>query len=190
MQADAEKTEVIAYGAEILYGAIFKFVVIVGLALLTSSLWTTCISFVAYAGFRLFGGGVHAQAYWKCLTIGTIMLVGMGNLAKFAVGSTILVLLALFALFLGLWTIIVWVPAGTEKKTVTDFETRNRIKMQAVFFMTGWAIITLTLTLLRLNNYALASILGVLGAQFMVTPWGYRTIEVLDNILSGLERRC
>lgn len=49
-----------------------------------------------------------------------------------------------------------------------------------------WVIASTVLIRYRFTYHAFASLLGALAALFLITPWGYRIANALDNKLDNL----
>ena len=179
-----DQVEVYAYALEILLGTALKLVLIIILAIIFDILSTTLISLFTLAVFRWLGGGVHLSTYIRCLLVGLFLVLGMGYVAILEVDSLYIVCLFLLSLFIAIYAIVKWVPAGTDKKTITEIQKRVRQKRESAYALTIWSIGVIACINSNLYSYALAAILGSLFSSFFMMPAGYRVIGSLDNILA------
>jgi accessory gene regulator B len=179
-----DQVEVYAYALEILLGTALKLVLIIILAIIFDILSTTLISLFTLAVFRWLGGGVHLSTYLRCLLVGLFIVLGMGYVASLEVDCLYLICLFSLSLFTAIYVIVKWVPAGTDKKKVTEIEKRFRQKWESIYALTIWSIGVIACIYGNLYSYALAAILGSLFSSFLMMPAGYRVIGSLDNILA------
>jgi len=188
LQVDQDRVEIFAYGLEIILGTLVQLAIILLLSLIMGTIKTTMVCLIAFASLRYFIGGAHASTYPGCLIVGVSLLLVLGNLATVDVSLEILTVISVSALLMGIYTIFKWAPAGTEKKQIKDESIRLRQRNKAFFILTMWFFVTMVLIKQELTAYALAVVLGALGSIFIITPWGYRAVKALDNILNILFR--
>lgn len=184
LDANNDQIEVYAYALEILLGTAIKLALIILLAIIFDILITTLIFLFTLAIFRWLGGGVHLSTYLRCLLVGLFLVLGMGYVAALEVDSLYLLCLFLISLFTAVYVIVKWVPAGTEKKRVTEIEKRSRQKRESMYALTVWSIGVFACIYSGFYSYALAAILGSLSSSFLMMPTGYHVIGNLDNILA------
>lgn len=191
LNADQSQIEVYAYGLEILMMSILNLMTVAILASLIGTLYPTLIFLAVFAMFRCIGGGVHLGTFTRCFIFGTSMMVGLGILSSFNLGTKILVYLFIFVLISLLYSTFKWVPADTVKRPITEEKVRLKQKIYMLAATCLWAVIILILIQRNQNPYALAMLLGAVGSLFLITPWGYRLLEVidreLDNVFKGGE---
>jgi len=178
----AEQIEIYAYGLEIILGAVIKLILILFLALLLGTLDTTIILFIFFALFRCFGGGAHLSTYPRCLVFGVCLIVGLGYLAQTTISIHALIILSALSLALNIFTCIKWVPAGTEKKYITEPFLRLRQKQKYFLVIIGWCLTLLLLIKLSLSTYGFAVLLGSFGAMLLILPSGYWLLNTIDNL--------
>ena len=190
LQADRDRVEIFAYGLEIIIGTFVQLTLLLLSSIIMDTFITTMICLTAFASLRYFGGGVHLSTYYRCSAIGVSLLLGLGKLAAIDLSFKPLIVISLSALLLGTYTISRWAPAGTEKKQIKDELIRLRQRKKAFLVLTVWSVITTVLIKQELNADAFAAVLGVFGSLFLITPWGYRAVKALDNILNIIVRGC
>jgi len=76
------------------------------------------ICIVSYIPIRHFGGGVHLNTYYRCLTVGTIMFILLGKLSISNTNTIYLTIATIIIYCLGIYIISTWVPARTEQKSL------------------------------------------------------------------------
>ncbi|MGE4284822.1 MAG: accessory gene regulator ArgB-like protein, partial [Clostridia bacterium] len=174
LEADKEQTDIFAYGLEIIIGGVVKFALVVLLAYIFGILETTLISVAAFIVFRHFGGGVHLSTYARCLSLGLLLFLTMGKLAVYDIHTKIIIGLLSVIFFLGIYIIIKWVPAGTQKKNISCKDLRSKQKLKAFIALIVWMILNAILIYHRQIQYGFALILGATGSFFFISPLGYR----------------
>ena len=182
LMTSAEQIEIYAYGLEIILGAVIKLILILFLAFLLGTLDTTIILFAFFALFRCFGGGAHLSTYPRCLVFGVCLIVGLGYLAQTTISIHALIILSALSLALNIFTCIKWVPAGTEKKYITEPFLRLRQKQKYFLVIIGWCLTLLLLIKLSLSTYGFAVLLGSFGAMLLILPSGYWLLNTIDNL--------
>ncbi|MFA7215881.1 MAG: accessory gene regulator B family protein [Bacillota bacterium] len=186
LRCDQERVEVFAYGLQIILGTGLKLVLMLLIALILDTFHTTLICLITYIAFRNFGGGVHLSTYSKCLVTGLAVFTVLGKLAAHDIETGTLSLLLIVTSLLWIYAIIKWVPAGTEKKQVKDRHVRQKQKLKTGWVLMFWALDCMVLIRYRFIYHAFASQLGSLAALLLITPWGYRVANALDNKLDNL----
>jgi len=186
LQCDEERVEVFAYGLQIILGTGFKLVLILLISLILDTFHTTLVCLITYIAFRNFGGGVHLTTYSRCLVTGLAVFAVLGKLAVHDMKTNILSLLLIATSLLWIYAITKWVPAGTEKKQVTDRYIRLKQKQKTGWVLMLWVIACTASISYRLTQHAFASLLGAFEALFLISPWGYSTAKALDNLLDNL----
>lgn len=186
LQCDEERVEVFAYGLEIILGTGFKLFSILLISVILNIFCTTLICLLTYIAFRSFGGGVHLSTYSRCLVTGLAIFTIFGKLAAVDMENQLLLFLLITISLLWVYSIIKWVPAGTEKKQVRDANVRLKQKQKTAGVLVLWCMACAVLIRYNLTYYAFASLLGAWVSLFLITPWGYRAVKALDNILDTL----
>jgi len=167
-----------------------KLTLLVILSLILDIFWPVILVLLAFAGFRLPGGGVHLSTYSRCLVVGLILILALAKLAlTMQMDPESLIFALVVVSFTAIYTIIRWVPAGTEKKKVTNPAEVKGQKLKTTAFFLLWLITCSLLLFYKQDIYALALVSGAAGGLFFITPWGYRIIHNLDNIINITGRR-
>ena len=183
LQVERDKIDIFAYGLEIILGTLVQLTLLILLSFIMGAFKTTMVCLVAFASLRYFGGGTHLSTYSGCLIVGIALLLGLGKLAMtLDVSLAVLTGISALTLLTGIYIILQWAPAGTEKKQLKDGAIRLRQRNKALFVLTVWSAVTMVLIQQELTAYAFAAVLGTLGSLFLITPWGYRAVKALDNV--------
>lgn len=182
LQADQDQISIYAYGLEILSETLIKFTLIITLASLFGIFYTTVIFLFTFSVFRWLGGGVHMSSFIKCLIIGLVLILGMGFAASLPVNKFFLISLYGFTAAMVFYVVCKWVPAGTDKKQITDPQERLKQKQDSLFAFVLWNILILLCIHNHLYANAFASVLGALFSSFFIMPIGYHLIGKLDKL--------
>lgn len=190
LQVERDKIDIFAYGLEIILGTLVQLALLIFLSFIIGAFKTTMVCLVAFASLRYFGGGTHLNTYSGCLIVGINLLLGLGKLAMtIDVSLAALTGISALTLLTGIYIILRWAPAGTEKKQINDESIRLRQRNKALFVLTVFSAVTMVLIQQELTAYAFAAVLGTLGSLFLITPWGYRAAKALGNIPNIFLRR-
>ena len=183
LQASDDDISVYAYSLEIVFIGICQISGYLFVAILLGLFMPTFLVILSHTGFRFFGGGYHLKTFARCLIFSGLLIAFLVWVALlpwpvwltwYVLGST-----ALAAILI----IYKWVPAGTEKKTIQDPKLRKRQKEKTFLFALLTLAITIILELHHYPQYAQSLIMGVWGALFCISPWGYAFWETVDRIL-------
>ncbi|NLU10851.1 MAG: accessory gene regulator B family protein [Tepidanaerobacter acetatoxydans] len=171
--------EILEYGFEILLGMTFKFFSILVVSLILHTLPETMLSLLAFALIRNFAGGAHLKTYASCYATGVCMFALNGLIIKYLpFYMNHLIIVSDIFFIISLFITLKWVPAGTEKKVVSDLFTRRKLK--GITIITLGVLFILTHIFYFIGNYNLlkAVFCGVLEGMFLVTPLGYKMLRV------------
>lgn len=189
MQVSNSEIEVYAYGLEIILGALIKLALLAVLAVALDLIWPVIMVSLGLFGFRFLGGGSHLSTYMRCLVFGTTVMMGLAWLSTTPPGNTVLLMLLGAGTILSTAVIILRVPAGTEKKVVTDPAQISGQKKKTFVFMLLWGGLALGLLQQGLPAISYALILGGLMGVFSISTWGYSMSNGFDILSEKMERR-
>lgn len=182
LQADQDQVSIYAYGLQIIAETFIKFTLIMLVAALCGIFSTTVIFLFTFSLFRWLSGGVHMSSFLRCLIFGLVLIPGMGFTATLPVSKTLLTSLYGIAAAANVYVIWRWVPAGTDKKQITDPQKRLKQKKESLLAFIIWNIMVLLSFQNHLYAYAFAAVLGSLFSSFFIMPAGYRLIDTLDQL--------
>lgn len=176
---DDERNEVISYGMQIFLGILLNTLSILIIAYVLNIFKTTLAAAISYIVFRRIIGGGHCETFNKCFFSGTLFIILLGVLGeKVELVFTNRLFLILSIYFLAVAAALLWVPAGTEKKVIKNRNTRKKIKIETIILLTIWILLCIYLMKSSLSKYIFSSSLGVALAFFLVTPLGYRLLNL------------
>ncbi len=174
--------EVVAYGLEVILGGTLKVIILLIVPFILGIFPQVWIAYFVLAFFRVPAGGPHCTAYYRCLIWTVITLCSIGGIAKYlTVDSSILNLMFYIAMIIGIIEVILLVPADTETKPITRLKDKRRAKVWSLSVLIAYFLLWHILDLS--NSLRLAACLILLFQQFMLTPWGYKFMARLDQLL-------
>ncbi len=148
---------------------------------------TTIIFIISYILLRHFGGGVHLSTYYRCLTVGLIIFILLGGLATREVNIIFLVVMVCVTFLTGIYIIIKWAPARTDKESMIDKNEKITQKKKCFAVLTLLCVGNTAFIKFNLLDCTFASVLGMIASLFFMTPWGYRVINILDDTLNQIQ---
>lgn len=183
---DNPQIEILVYGLEITLETVIKLILLGLLAMLFGIGIPVLIVLISYSLFRTLGGGVHLSTFPRCLTVGTLLIIGLAKLSTLPITKITFTICFIGTVLLGLLCIVMWVPADTEKKRITDPQVRNKQKQKLMVLSAIWAIAIFWLNSQGLIMYKQALIFGAFAALLFITPVGYWLMKALDNALDTI----
>lgn len=188
LEANPEQIEIYAYGLELLILPAINFIIVFILAYIIGVLPNMFMFLAVFAPFRLWGGGVHMTTSLRCLVTSTVIIVGLSSISTLHISSVILSFILFSTLFFGIYVIVKWVPATSEKNPITDYKKQIKQKRYMTILVIIWFIGCVVLLKMNLFNYVLALILGAVSSLLLMTPWGYYFIGAIDKILDYIHK--
>lgn len=175
---------IVAYGLEILLGALVNLIFFVTLPLALGIFPQVVAAALAGGIFRLASGGAHCTAYYRCLVSSSGTFLGLGALARYLSGYS----LPTGAIVAGvaIWSLLIVLrraPADNPARPITNAAHRRALRIASVALVAVYAVTGLCAPLS--NDLILAASGGLFLQVFTITPAGYRFIEMMDRLLSG-----
>jgi accessory gene regulator B len=189
-----EQAEVIAYGTELLLGAVIKGLIISLVTWFIGTLYESWMVLLFSALLRTFSGGVHCTSYTRCLITSSLVFSSLGVVVKLL--QPHLTEQALFAIVtlatLILWAIcIIWIPTGNEVRPLTKYNDKVKFKILSFVIISLYFsvfIVALNYFSTTPKTFLLASITGLLWQGFTVTPFGFSFVGKYDNLLKTFSK--
>lgn len=177
------------FGIELLLGAILQVTVIVGIAALFKIFEQVAAVLLAAALYRVYSGGAHCTAYYRCTVTGIITFLLLGCIVD-RIPVQYFSICFWFTAFISAVIIFLRVPVGNPVKPVTDPQLRFKSKLfssasVALLLLCSWG----TAHLLQEKTLALGILVGLVWQNFTLTSWGHTYIQVWDNFLLKVEQR-
>lgn len=190
LQSDSEDIDVYRYGLEIIIGSIIKLTVVILLSILLGTFDTTMICIITFVIFRVLAGGVHLNTYFRCLSLSIILFLIIGKIALIGISAIILKIFLVTVILLGLYCAYKYVPAGTEKRVISNKRRIFKAKIETLLLIIIWSIIIIQLIKSQFYQYAFASILGSFMSLIFVTRLGYILINKIDSLISNIKNHA
>lgn len=190
IHTDKRSESRMAFGLELLLGAVIKLLCIMILAYYLGIFRQTLTIAITAGILRLASGGEHCQEYYRCLIGGTVWFLLLGWVTK-SLDQLILYpnnVISLLLIFLIVMTAI-WryAPGDTENKPITEEADKAKFKRWSLLIVAIFFGAALSFSLLGiLPNYSLPIAAGMIEQTFTITPVGYRFIRYIDYILSTI----
>lgn len=181
LSLDNSRKAIITYGMESVLGGIVKLFVFITIPLSLGILPQTWAALGTSAFFRFPAGGAHCTAFYRCLIGALFTFTFLGALAQAIAGFFPVNIIFFLSISIGLLGIMLWVPADTKTKPVTRNNKKVKAKLWAYAVLSSYILLWLKYDIPP--DLLLAACLGLLTQVFTVTPWGYRTMEILDQFL-------
>ncbi len=179
LHCDHDKREVLSYGLQIVLGGFLKVSTLLVLSLILGIFSYTMIGMFSFSAFRTIIGGAHKDTYGKCFITSIVLLLVIGTMGKlFGSLMTNHMWLSFITFAYAMVVILIWVPAGTEKKEIKNRKLRIKMKIKAGILLTLWLILVLLSPIYNYHQYMFSSILGVFSTFFFVTPPAYKLMKI------------
>jgi len=184
---NSEQGEVIAYGIELVIGALIKIIALLSIAAWLHIVGETLIIALFSAGLRTFSGGVHCRSYGRCLLSSIVIFPSLGLITKallpYLTVHSLFPVLAVSA-FLLLGICILWVPCGNDSRPLSLSNDQRKFKLISLIIISGHFVVSITLLAVhpttKVLTFIRASNMGLLWQGFTVTPLGYYLISRID----------
>jgi len=187
LQVSNNDIAIYTYALEILLGAIFKIVIILAFSAALGIFYTCLVFLSIFFLFRWLGGGVHLDSYWGCVLFGIILVTTMGRISQIKTPLFLLLILFLVTALFSFLVCIIWVPGGTDKKPIGNPLDRKKQKIETLLAWGLWVSVVVICLSHYLFTVSLAAILAVFWSSFFVTPIGYRSIGMIDQLYSNIK---
>ncbi|WP_066638991.1 accessory gene regulator ArgB-like protein [Desulfolucanica intricata] len=189
-----QNVDTMLFGLRTLWNFLAGYSVLGILSLLFGIFPYAVIAALSASTLRVMTGGAHASSSNRCLVYGTLVFLTLGFLAQQ------LKTLDLW-LFLNVFTILIWVTgipitikyatSSINGKPLGTFTSGRRYRNLAIVFLSLWSVIVLLMSLEQTaGEYQLifqyASLLGVTYQVFSLTPWGHKTVSIIDGVLQKI----
>jgi accessory gene regulator B len=182
-----EEREVISYGLEYLLVGIFGLALMLLIGLAFDYLWETVAVLCCWVPMRVFAGGAHCTALWRCTIINGMAVLTVLSVTGIAVYLFPVAAWIIGAVSLALLSVGLWAPINSERP-INDPLRRQQLRRSALFFIV-LAGSTLLYTSLRGPEHwhilAAAGATGLALGGVMISPIAFRLIRWLDQKLES-----
>lgn len=190
LELDEDKTDILRYGFEVIFGESLKIIVIFIIASLVGLTPYVLVCFLTIGIYRLFSGGYHSETYGRCFINSMILFLGLGKLTQlvlpyFKPSVPLLFGFVIVTFIWSLWIAFKWAPAETPNKPLSHAE-KSRQKKLSLLWVLLWFGVTTYLTLGLPFEKVGFIISGTLMAHILqsasVTPLGSKIMSSMDTL--------
>ncbi|MEW6423651.1 MAG: accessory gene regulator B family protein [Bacillota bacterium] len=184
-----ERQGIIAYGLEVIIGALIKLILFVTLPVALGIFPQVAAAALASIIFRLAAGGAHCTAYYRCLVSSLVTFLAIGALARYLAAYSLP--LQTIVICVTAWSLVIvwrWAPADTPAKPIVNLLHHKGLRIASLIIV-AFYLVTGLYTPLK-PDLVLAASLGFFIQAFTITPAGYRFIEAVDRLLSRQITPC
>lgn len=178
---NTEKQKVIAYGLEVLIGAIIKIIVFTTVPLALGIFPQTMAAMITGGLFRLSAGGAHCTAFYRCLLSSVAVFLTMGFISRYFANVLPAMAIAYLVTFAAVIIAYFRSPAETAAKPIRNKRHRRNLKIISLLTPIIYLVVVNYLPLD--NELILASSMGLLFQAYTVTPSGYRVMHKMDQLI-------
>lgn len=165
-----QNEEIIFYGVQLIVETIFKYCVLLLLAIIFNQGLACVIYIILLSGLRANAGGAHAKTNLGC-TLTLFASFGIGallNRLEIPLWVSLAVCLVAMVVF------IIYAPASTENNPITDSGVRRKKKIGSVV----WLLICIpVIIILKYDGYILSCVTSTLLAVIILRIYFWRTIK-------------
>ena len=179
-----EQKRIYYYGFQILIGGIVKAIIFLAVSYITGVLIPVIATLLFFGFIRTVAGGYHMDKFDKCLFTSLILFIGAGFIAKYAgpqLSTLILSILTAVVFLMALFVLIKYAPSDTPYKPIVNPVKRKRLKIISIINLCIWVVVNFLLIYYEQKMFAMAGIVGVLLALFIVSPAGYAFFDAISG---------
>lgn len=194
MGLNAKDTETIRFGVEYYMGFFVNLGLVIAIAFGLGIIPYVLAALFSSVLLRFVSGGAHCSTFLRCLLLGTVVIVGIGQLASVVgmlVPQALLYVLVVFSVVTGFYSVDKWAPCDTPAKPIVSPLQRAKYKRLSFIFIALWATtISLFLILSGKDNapfisaLIIASIGGFWWQILSITPFGYRLVTTMEMLFN------
>ena len=133
-----QNEEIIFYGVQLIVETIFKYCLLLLIAILFNQGLACVIYIILLSGLRANAGGAHAKTNWGC-TLTLFLSFGAGALLN---QLEIPVWVSLMVGIVALGVFIMYAPASTQNNPITDKNVIKRKKISSIILLLFYGFIT------------------------------------------------
>ncbi|MDO9573742.1 MAG: accessory gene regulator B family protein [Candidatus Contubernalis sp.] len=182
-----EEREVVAYGLDYLLSGMLGLVLMLSIGLALGFFQESLIIIFCWTSMRIFAGGVHCRALWRCTVVNCLGLI-----------VALLIVRVAFYLFptafwvgtAAVWSLgatWVWAPNNSERP-VHDPKRRRLLRRRALVLVMVMSSFLFYLAIAAVEPWSYLAVSGATGlgaGGFMLSPLGFRLVGCLDQMLES-----
>ncbi|MDO9535764.1 MAG: accessory gene regulator B family protein [Bacillota bacterium] len=180
-----EEKEVVAYGLEYLLSSTIGIVLTLLTGLLLGLFQETLAVLFCWGILRLFAGGAHCTAFWRCTIVSCAGMIATVLLTK---GAFSLVPAVIWVTASTVWTLLavwIWAPNNSERP-VSNPQRRKQLRSRALSLVLTTGLILFYFAFSGSENLqalAAAGATGFAAGALMISPPGFSLIGWCDKKL-------
>ena len=182
LNLDPRKVAVVAYGLEVIIGAIIKLTMFTLIPFILGVFKLFIFAFLSSVPLRLASGGPHNNAYYKCLisTLSIFLIIAFTakGLAMYHLPLNILFPLVLFLAFL---IFLKLAPVDNQEKPIKSEARRKHLKFISCSLLVVYGVVFFLWQ--PDQSVGLACLLAVLFHTFALTKIGHALFQAIDNLI-------
>ncbi|MEM4385775.1 MAG: accessory gene regulator B family protein [Candidatus Anstonellales archaeon] len=170
-----EEIEVIRYGLKVLVHSISKTILMLAIAYVLGIVDLFLVSYISFAIYRSFAGGVHARGYMSCLIVHALILFSSIYIATDVIHLGIEYYY--IAIVFSLYVLVKYIPRDTEfRPFMSEFEVkRNRVISYMLYIITICLYINFQDVLVKI------CVLSMFSTSLLVHPITYKVFKIQDG---------
>lgn len=172
---DQGKKNIVAFGLEVIIGAIIKIVIFFALAYLLGILPASLGVVLTYVGMRWVAGGVHLSTYFRCLVVSITLIFSVAYLST-VISNTLPATIIKVVILLSMLIIGLYAPVENSQNPLTG--EKYKYKIYAIVLATVFSGLILVLNIPYEIRVSLS--LGMLLAAVTITPLGSAAVKYTD----------
>ena len=180
-----DQIQVFEYGFMVIWGAIFKGIIMISLASILGVFIPAMIIMFTFSSLRIIAGGFHFSDYTKCITFSTIQFIGVALIVKHSYqyfSQTNIYSLLFFCTLIGLYIMLRYAPRDTPNKPITEVSEIKKFKKWSLYYLISWIILMTISLFFSLKIIIISSCFGLLLELFSISKVGYVLYSLADNI--------
>jgi len=179
-----DQIEVFTYGFMVIWGFIFKIILMVSLAYIFNIIIPIIILTLTFSSLRIIAGGYHLKTYNRCMIISALQFIVSALIIKHTYQywpiQNIYSLL-FFCVLTTLYIIFRYIPRDTPNKPIIDPLQIKKFKRWSLYYLIAWTVVMTIFLLFNVHIIVIASCFGLLLELFSVGRIGQSIYSKLDS---------
>ena len=142
---------------------------------------------------KVMSGGAHASSSNRCLVYGTLIFLFLGYLGRQIIYYTPEDLLNISIVLIwvtGVPVIFKYATSSITGKPLGTYSTGRKFRNISICCLSIWAVVVLNIDGHANSEFSriftVSSLMGVSYQIYSLTPWGYKTVDIVDKLLSKI----
>ena len=142
---------------------------------------------------KVVSGGAHASSSNRCLVYGTLVFLFLGYLGRqitCCISSYLLDISIVLIWVTGIPIIFKYATSSITGKPLGTYSAGRKFRNISICCLSIWAVVVLIIDGHATGEFSriftVSSLMGVSYQIYSLTPWGYKTVDTVDNLLSKI----